>query len=80
MMGWRDIVRTHDEEKEVTKKQGGEEITGMFSVHASTASTSTSSFDLYLSICEMTEKKTWSYFELSDYKVSIVRASCRVHA
>ncbi|KIK66563.1 hypothetical protein GYMLUDRAFT_257780 [Collybiopsis luxurians FD-317 M1] len=40
-LGWRDVVRMHDEEKEVTKNVGGKEIK---------------------------EKKTWKYFELSDYK------------
>ncbi|PWN52643.1 acetyl-CoA synthetase-like protein [Violaceomyces palustris] len=41
VMGWRDVVRTHVEEKEVTRKEGDQEVK---------------------------EKKTWSYFELSDYK------------
>ncbi|KIK66568.1 hypothetical protein GYMLUDRAFT_239489 [Collybiopsis luxurians FD-317 M1] len=40
-LGWRDVVRMHDEEKEVTKNVGGKEVK---------------------------EKKTWKYFELSDYK------------
>jgi len=39
--GTRDIIATHEEEKEVKKVVGGKEIT---------------------------EKKTWKYFELSDYK------------
>lgn len=40
-VGWRDIVRIHEEEKEVTKTVGGKEVT---------------------------EKKIWKYFQLSDYK------------
>ncbi|KII90246.1 hypothetical protein PLICRDRAFT_40448 [Plicaturopsis crispa FD-325 SS-3] len=40
-MGWRDIVRIHEEQKEVKKFVGGKEVT---------------------------EMKTWKYFELSDYK------------
>jgi long-chain acyl-CoA synthetase len=39
--GWRDIVATHEEEKEVKKMVDGKEVT---------------------------EKKKWKYFELSDYK------------
>ncbi|KAJ7607755.1 long-chain-fatty-acid-CoA-ligase [Roridomyces roridus] len=40
-LGWRDVVRIHEEEKEVTKNVGGKDVT---------------------------EKKKWKYFELSDYK------------
>ncbi|ESK92838.1 long-chain-fatty-acid- -ligase [Moniliophthora roreri MCA 2997] len=40
-VGWRDIVGTHEEEKEVKKMVNGKEVT---------------------------EKKKWKYFELSDYK------------
>lgn len=40
-LGWRDVVRMHEEEKEVTKTVDGKEVT---------------------------EKKKWKYFELSDYK------------
>ncbi|KAF8900472.1 long-chain-fatty-acid-CoA-ligase [Gymnopilus junonius] len=40
-LGWRDIIRIHEEEKEVKKFVGGKEVT---------------------------EKKKWKYFELSDYK------------
>lgn len=40
-MGWRDLVRMHDEEKEITKKVDGKDVK---------------------------EKKTWQYFEMSDYK------------
>ncbi|KAK7026440.1 long-chain fatty acid-CoA ligase [Paramarasmius palmivorus] len=40
-LGWRDIVATHEEEKEVKKMVDGKEVT---------------------------EKKKWKYFELSDYK------------
>ncbi|OJT11328.1 Long-chain-fatty-acid--CoA ligase 1 [Trametes pubescens] len=39
--GWRDVVRIHEEKKDVKKVVGGKEIT---------------------------ETKTWNYFELSDYK------------
>lgn len=39
--GYRDLVDTHEEEKEVKKVVGGKEVT---------------------------EKKTWKYFQLSDYK------------
>ncbi|TFK66792.1 acetyl-CoA synthetase-like protein [Pluteus cervinus] len=41
VMGWRDIVKIHEEEKEIKKNVDGKEIT---------------------------EKKKWKYFELSDYK------------
>ncbi|KIJ18044.1 hypothetical protein PAXINDRAFT_167347 [Paxillus involutus ATCC 200175] len=40
-LGWRNIVKIHEEEKEVKKMVGGEEVT---------------------------EKKTWKYFELSDFE------------
>ncbi|KAK4058292.1 long-chain fatty acid-CoA ligase [Microbotryomycetes sp. JL221] len=40
-MGWRDTIKVHNEEKEITKVIGGKEVK---------------------------EKKTWTYFELSDYK------------
>ncbi|KAG6331447.1 hypothetical protein ID866_7643 [Astraeus odoratus] len=40
-MGWRNIVAIHEEEKEVKKVVGGQEVT---------------------------EKKNWKYFELSDYE------------
>ncbi|KAG6857935.1 hypothetical protein C0995_004019, partial [Termitomyces sp. Mi166 len=40
-LGWRDIISTVEEEKDVTKVVGGKEIT---------------------------EKKKWKYFQLSDYK------------
>ncbi|KAG5654015.1 hypothetical protein H0H81_008325 [Sphagnurus paluster] len=40
-LGWRDVVRIHEEKKEVKKTVGGKEVT---------------------------EVKTWKYFELSDYK------------
>ena len=40
-LGWRDVVRIVEEEKEVTKFVDGKEVT---------------------------EKKKWKYFELSDYK------------
>lgn len=40
-LGWRDIIRIHEEEKEITKTVEGKEVT---------------------------EKKKWKYFELSDYK------------
>lgn len=40
-VGWRDIVKVHNEEKEITKTVGGKQVT---------------------------EKKNWNYFELSDYK------------
>lgn len=45
--GWRDVVRIHEEKKDVKKVVGGKEVT---------------------------ETKTWKYFELSDYKyVSFVQ-------
>ncbi|KAF8636067.1 hypothetical protein AX17_003823 [Amanita inopinata Kibby_2008] len=40
-VGWRDILNTHEEEKEIKKVVDGKEVT---------------------------EKKKWKYFELSDYK------------
>lgn len=41
IMGWRDVVRMHEEKKEVTKKVEGKDVK---------------------------EMKTWSYYELSDFK------------
>lgn len=40
-LGWREVVKIHEEQKEVKKVVGGKEVT---------------------------ETKTWKYFELSDYK------------
>jgi len=51
-MGWRDIVTIHEEEKEVKKVVGGQEVT---------------------------EKKNWKYFELSDYQfITFVEAAERI--
>lgn len=44
--GWRELIREHDEEKEVTKTVKGKEVK---------------------------EKKTWKYFEMSDYKYMTYR-------
>lgn len=40
-VGWRDVVKVHEEQKEIKKTVDGKEVT---------------------------ETKTWKYFELSDYK------------
>lgn len=51
-MGWRNIVTIHEEEKEVKKVVGGQEVT---------------------------EKKNWKYFELSDYQfITFVEAAERI--
>jgi len=51
-LGWRDIIDIVEEEKEVKKMVGGNEVT---------------------------EKKTWKYFQLSDYKyISFVEVQERV--
>ncbi|KIK91796.1 hypothetical protein PAXRUDRAFT_830531 [Paxillus rubicundulus Ve08.2h10] len=51
-LGWRNIVKIHEEEKEVKKMVGGEEVT---------------------------EKKTWKYFELSDFEyISFLEVQERV--
>lgn len=48
VLGWRDTIKIHSEEKEITKKVDGK---------------------------DKKEKKTWSYYELSDYKVGCSRWS-----
>lgn len=51
-LGWRDVIAIHEEEKEVKKIVGGNEVT---------------------------EKKTWKYFQLSDYKyINFVEVQERV--
>ena len=51
-MGWRNIITIHEEEKEVKKVVGGQEVT---------------------------EKKNWKYFELSDYQfITFVEAAERI--